>query len=136
MYSLRTLFIVVAVAALGAGALFANAFWLISAFVVLTLGILCWAFLQRHEALWRGLFVFGTAYLLCAVLPFSNAISEALPSTRIHTFGDRPQFQNSYGVNEIRSDRLIGMHCVAALLFGAAGGLLLQWNARRGKGDA
>lgn len=153
MFSLRTLFLVAAVAALAAASLVANTFWLLSAFVGLTLGILCWSFLQREEKVWRGLCVFGTVYLLCAVVPVFDRVGDMLPSTRIfHALIDtdqnpyfRPlpdQFGEPPPPNPFRDEpefwkgKRVVLHCVAALLFGAAGGLLLQWNAQRKKGGA
>jgi hypothetical protein len=141
MFSLRTLFFVIAVAALGAGALFANTFWLISTFVVLTFGILSWACLQWHEALWRGLFVFGIVYLLLA----PTAFFEILPSTGIHavlvprdpgTFYESLSFQSVFrDYSELRTAKLLALHCMASLLFGAVGGLLFQWSTKRNQGS-
>ena len=159
MFSLRTLFVVVAVAALAAGSLVAHTFWLISGFVALTLGILCWAFLQRGESMWRGLCLFGSVYLLCAVLPLFRTVSDMLPSTRLSEVlmerGD-PLDNNPFADDSVPAElqgepfgqpiqrpppnpfrdalfwegkRLV-LHCIAALLFGTAGGLLLQWNTR------
>jgi len=82
MFSLRTLFIVVAIAALGVAAMVSDVYWLSSAFVVLTLGILCWAFLERQTPFWRGLLIFGTVYMVCACVSAFDAMWDALPSTR------------------------------------------------------
>ena len=162
MFSLRTLFVVVAVAALAAGSLVAHTFWLISAFVTLTVGLLCWVFLQRAESMWRGLCLFGSVYLLCAVPPVFRTVSEMLPSTQLAEAllerGD--PLDNPYADDalppELQGDpfgqpiqrpppnpfrdalfwegkRLV-LHCIAALLFGTAGGLLLQWSAHHKKG--
>jgi hypothetical protein len=81
MFSLRTLFIVVAIAALGVAAIVSDVYGLMSGFVVVTLGILCWAFLERQMPYWRGLLIFGTVYLVCACVPAFNSVSDALPST-------------------------------------------------------
>jgi hypothetical protein len=160
MFSLRALFLVVTGAALAAASLFANTFWLISVFVVLTLGILCWAILERQEAFWRGLCLFGTVYLFCAVLPMYRTVSDMLPSTRVYEvlierdenpldnpFGDPPPEEQGdpFGqplpiplraAGEYWPGKRLVLHCSAALLFGTVGGLLLQWNAQRKKASA
>jgi hypothetical protein len=165
MFSLRTLFLVVALAALATAALFANTYWLISAFVVLTLAILSWSFLQRDEPLWRGLCLFGTVYLLCAVVPSFRSVSDMLPSTRLREAlietSEEP-LENPFGVppppdpeadpfgqprqlpapdpfrdtSEYWPGKQLVLHCTAALLFGTAGALLLQWSSRHKKPSA
>jgi hypothetical protein len=154
MFSLRTLFVVVAVAALALAALFAKTLWPISAFVVLTLGILCWSFLQRAETFWRGLCVFGTVYLLCALLPMFSTVSNMLPSARLSEMlvemarlnkplpdkqGEpfRGPLSNPFSdEGGYWPGKHLVLHCSAALLFGATGGILLQWTAHRKKGIA
>jgi hypothetical protein len=161
MFSLRTLFLVVAMAALAAGSLVAHTFWLISAFVALTLGIVCWAFLLRAESMWRGLCLFGSVYLLCAVLPVFRTVSDMLPSTRLSEvlIERNGPIDNPFADDALPADcqgdplgqlvqqpppnpfrdalfwegkRLV-LHCIAALLFGTAGGLLFQWSAQQKK---
>jgi hypothetical protein len=139
MFTLRTLFIVVAIAALGVAAVVSFMVWLMSAFVVATLGILCWAFLERQQPFWRGFLVFGTAYLVCACVSTFGTLGEALPSTWIdravdddRLVSDEPYAEPNGKLNQLdeiwevstREATRTVTHCIGALLFGAAGGLL------------
>jgi hypothetical protein len=155
-FSLRWLFIVVAFAAFAVGAALAKSLWLISPFVTFTLGLLCWAFLERQSRFWRGLCVFGIPYLAIAVLPPFSAVSPFLPSTRLHTaiadndvqpaplenpFDPAPlqnPFADPFGdlAPVMWLGGLIVFHCIGAILFGAFGGLLYQWHSERRKASS
>ena len=100
MFSLRTLLVVVA-----------DNYGVICGFVLLTIGILCWSFLERAIPFWRGLCVFGAVYMLCAFWSPLAAIADKLPSNWLYKIAMLPD-------DPFAAARMCVSHCIAALLFG------------------
>jgi lysylphosphatidylglycerol synthetase-like protein (DUF2156 family) len=135
MFSLRTMFVVVAIAALAVAAIASDSSWIASLFVGLTVVLLLWAIVETRRPFWRAFYVFGIGYMAIAVLPSLSRIADMLPSTLVldkilyapPTGATQPvPYRNPF--DDVPTHKEYAGHCATALLLAFCAGTLYQWR--------
>jgi hypothetical protein len=127
MFSLRTLLVVVAVAALAAGAIVSQSFWVSSGFVGVAVVILLWAVVEHRKPFWYAFAIFGIGYFVAIFLLDGLLIVPKTHWITIDLFGPRGQLYNE----TINRMRLGAVHSTVALLFGLCAGLFYEWRTKK-----
>ena len=138
MFSLRTLFAVVTVAALAVAALAAASSWLSCCVVGVAVVLLLWGIVETRQPFWRAFYIFGIGYMAIVVLPSLSRLSDMLPSTLLldrilyspPTGASQPEpFRNPF--DDVPTHKQYAGHSAVALLLGFCAGTFYQWRTKR-----
>ena len=133
MFTLRTLFVVVTVAALAVAAQFTESEWFASAFIGLALLLLLWAVVESAKPFWRAFAIFGIGYFVLTMTLFTAGIVDSLPTTKLvvlliekDDLGRTPK--SPFEEFPIREN---AAQCGIALMLGSLAGAVYQWRTER-----
>jgi hypothetical protein len=151
VFSLRTLFVVVTLAAILAAIFTTGNPWLVSLFVGLVLLLCIWAVMERKRPFWRGFSYFGVGYIAVATAASLYPIGGLLPtsmllvpnltdsiSTEITDEAKAVEFMDAVRTNhkqfiEVETFVVVYwfLHIACGLLIGLCAGTVCHWIARR-----
>jgi hypothetical protein len=119
MFSLRTLFLIVAIAAFFAWSLVTQTYWVASAFVGLTVIVLLWSVLERKKPFWEACAVFGIGYL--GAVSIFDGLWQAMPTQALLDVWLHDD-EDPYGISTLETAKSAAVHCAFALLLGSLAG--------------
>jgi hypothetical protein len=130
MFSLRALFVVVAVAALFSWALVTDTYWVASGFVGVAVILLLWSVAERRKRFWESFAIFGVGYLVA--ISIFDGLWQAMPTqAMLDAWFEPPPGQGMLMSSALESAKMAAVHCGFALLLGLCGGLVCEWRTKK-----